>query len=92
MPQHEVGEGVGKIRGNKSRTSNRNKGVGGMSTKKGKETMLRSDSEIDIGWEPWMEAQTSSKKRKTSSFLHCINKSIFNETQCDLHYTQFVFV
>ena len=65
QPLHEVGKGVGNIR-SKSRTSNRNKGMGGSSTRKGKETKLQSDSERDLEWNPRMEAWTSRKKCKRS--------------------------
>ena len=61
-----MGEGVGKIGGNKFRFNNRKKGVKGSSTRKGKEIKLRSDSEGDSEWNPRMEAKTSRKKIKTS--------------------------
>ena len=66
LPLQEVGKGGRKISGGKSITINRNKGVGGSSTRKGKETKLQSDSERDSESEAWMETQTSRKKRKTS--------------------------
>ena len=69
LPLHEVGKGGGKMNGGKSKTINRNKGVGGGSTRKGKETKLRLDSNRYDGEEPWMEARTSRKKCKTSMFL-----------------------
>ena len=77
MPLHEVGKGGGKISGGKSKTINRNKGVGRSSMRKRKETKLQSDSERDSELEAWMEARTSRKKRKTSSFLHFICKINF---------------
>ena len=69
LPLHEVGKGGGKISGGKFKTINRNKGVEGSCMRKSKETKLESDCEKDEGEEPWMEAQTSRKKRKTSVFL-----------------------
>ena len=66
LPLHEVGKGGEKISGVKSKTINRNKGVGGISTRKGKETKLQSDSERDEGREPCMEVRESRKKYKIS--------------------------
>ena len=45
LPLHEVGKGGGKVNGGKSKTFNRNKGVGGISTRKrkGKETEGKGD-------------------------------------------------
>ena len=64
-----MGKGGGRINGGKSKTINRNKGVGGSSTRKGKETKLQSDSERDSELESWMEAQTSRKIPKTSKLV-----------------------
>ena len=44
---------------------NRNKGVGGNSTRKGKAKKLQSDSESDPKREHWMDAKTGRKKPRT---------------------------
>ena len=69
VPLHKVGKGGGKISGGKSKTINRNKGVGGSSTRKGKETKLQSDSERDSELEAKMEARTNRKIPKTSKLV-----------------------
>ena len=66
LPLHEVGKGGGRIGGGKSTTINRNKGVGGSSKRKGKETKLQSDSERDLELELQMKAWTSRKNHKRS--------------------------
>ena len=69
MLLHEVGKGGGKISGGKSKTINRNVGVGGSSTRIGKGTKIQSDSERDSEWESWMEAQMSRNTSKTSKLV-----------------------
>ena len=86
-PLHQVGKGRGKISGGKSKTINRNKGVGGSCTRKGKETKLQSNSERDSELETWMEAQKSRKKQKTSWFLHFISTDMQEVMQGQLFFT-----
>ena len=61
QPLHEVGKGEGDSSGYNTENNSRTKGVGKKKGKKGNN-------------EPWMEAQISRKKPKTSEILYFINK------------------